>query len=136
MLHNAYKNHFRGAILATQRCTLFTTYFITWNPKLRRAIALDKQWNMRAFQGLNIFAASIILPSLLVRCVQLSNSPKGVDDQLTLYLTYLICFILPSYLCYARILMRPEGSRKLIHGFEIMFTLEETLEGWLTFVCY
>lgn len=130
MLEPRFESLLRSAVLFTQRSTLYTTYYLEWDPKLSRVTQPKRNWHKQAFRKLNVFAAFFILPALWVRCYHLSTSRGGKNYKSTLCLTYLVSFILPCYLCIARVLMSPSGPQKYLNYFEVHLNLERKLEGW------
>lgn len=129
MLEIVFRSLLRNAILFKQRSTLYTTYYLEWDTKHARATPPKRNWHIQAFRVANIFTAFFILPALWVRCYHLSTSRGGRWYKSTLCLTYIVSFILPCYLCFARFIMGPSGPQKYINCFEVLLNLERTLEG-------
>lgn len=122
---------FRDAVKATQRSSLYTTYYMYWDAKAKEIKRFEgTEWQYRLFQQFYISTALIAFPVFLARCYHIHTT--SVEDKLTIPLSYYATFQIMSFVLFGYSFFRPAALDKFLQSYESMIMLDRRLESrWL-----
>lgn len=128
-------HHLRRSIQATQRTSLFTGYFISWDEKNRCATPLGKGWHYRTFQIFALFSILITIPIIVAKLLQLWTLSGEVDksERMEILTEIIFTFLQLGYFLISLPMwwyfFLPSGPRRFVTVYHALLNLEAKLEG-------